>query len=265
MDLWLKDGTLKRKASSSGTPTVAEINEQNIVTFKSEDEQSQSFVAEKSDRSPSASSSSSTTSRTTIKRFPLKHKTHSVNLKSLQPPNTNHQSYGIKDLEIRLLQVECEELKNRLGCLREGLMGEKPSDMEELLKQSQKELLWLQRQLSFISTGLCCGTSGALHSEFRNELPYLQPAVPQKTLDQIRFLEEKTQIFQSNVTTLTQGNHHWRFLVLGFGIFNKLVGWQRWTVVMLLGYLIVVRESVTVFPSDSGWFEKKPGDDDVTC
>lgn len=32
-------------------------------------------------------------------------------------------------------------------------MGQKPGDMEQLLKQSQKELLWLQRQLSFISAG----------------------------------------------------------------------------------------------------------------
>lgn len=32
-------------------------------------------------------------------------------------------------------------------------MGQKPSDIEHLLKQSQKELLWLQRQLSFISNG----------------------------------------------------------------------------------------------------------------
>ncbi|XP_030438785.1 RIMS-binding protein 2 isoform X2 [Gopherus evgoodei] len=167
-------------------------------------------VQKTKDRSPSASLSSSTTSRTTIKTFPLKHKTHSVNMKSLQPPNTNHPSHGIKDLEIRLLQVECEELKNRLGCLREGLMGQKPSDMEELLKQSQKELLWLQRQLSFIATG---GPTCILSaSQFRNDLPYLQPAVPQKTLDRIRFVEEKTQIFQSNVTTLTQENHHWRFL-----------------------------------------------------
>ncbi|XP_074916004.1 RIMS-binding protein 2 isoform X4 [Chelonoidis abingdonii] len=167
-------------------------------------------VQKTKDRSPSASSSSSTTSRTTTKTFPLKHKTRSVNVKSLQPPHTNHPSHGIKDLEIRLLQVECEELKNRLGCLREGLMGRKPSDMEELLKQSQKELLWLQRQLSFIATGgpTCIWSA----SQFRNDLPYLQPAVPQKTLDRIQFVEEKTQFFQSNVTTLTQENHHWRFL-----------------------------------------------------
>lgn len=37
--------------------------------------------------------------------------------------------------------------------MQEGLMGQKPGDMEKLLKQSQKEVLWLQRQLSFISTG----------------------------------------------------------------------------------------------------------------
>ncbi|XP_074868607.1 RIMS-binding protein 2 isoform X2 [Carettochelys insculpta] len=162
------------------------------------------------DRSPSASSSCSTTSRTTTKKSPLKHKTHSVNVKSLQPPNTNHQSPGVKDLESQLLQVECEELKNRLGCLREAPMGQKPSDTEELLKQSQKELLWLQRQLSFISTG---GPTCILSaSKLRNDLLYLQPAVPQKTLEHIQFLEEKNQIFQSNVTTLSQESHRWTLL-----------------------------------------------------
>nr|XP_025037544.1 uncharacterized protein LOC112544823 [Pelodiscus sinensis] len=121
----------------------------------------------KPDRSPSASSSSSTTSRTSTKKFPLKHKTRSINVKSLQSPNTKQQFHGIKDLEIRLLQVECEELKNRLACLREGLMGQKPSDMEELLKQSQKELLWLQRQLSFISPGgSTCTLSASKVSSF---------------------------------------------------------------------------------------------------
>ncbi|XP_019342211.2 RIMS-binding protein 2 isoform X7 [Alligator mississippiensis] len=82
--------------------------------------------------------------------------------------------------------------------------------MEDLLKQSQKELLWLQRQLSFISTG---GPACILStSKLGNDLPCLQPSVPQKTFDEIRFLEEKTQFFQSNVTTLSQENHLWRFL-----------------------------------------------------
>ncbi|KYO39582.1 RIMS-binding protein 2 isoform G [Alligator mississippiensis] len=142
-----------------------------------------------------------------------KQKIRAVNIKALQLPNINNPSQGIKDLEIRLLQVECEELKNQLGCLREGLVGQKPSDMEDLLKQSQKELLWLQRQLSFISTGgPACILSTTLDSKLGNDLPCLQPSVPQKTFDEIRFLEEKTQFFQSNVTTLSQENHLWRFL-----------------------------------------------------
>ncbi|KAM6340310.1 uncharacterized protein FN964_011711 [Alca torda] len=85
--------------------------------------------------------------------LPLKQKMHFVNVKAQHLQNINKQSKSIKDLEIQLLQLECEELKNQLGCLREGLMRQKPGDTEELLKQSQKELLWLQRQLSFISTG----------------------------------------------------------------------------------------------------------------
>ncbi|XP_077776700.1 RIMS-binding protein 2 isoform X14 [Podarcis muralis] len=113
-------------------------------------------------------------------------------------------------IEIRLLQAECEELRNKLGCLREGLTGQKPSDMEELMKKSQMELLWLQRQLSFLSaeTAACILPS----SKFGNELPYLQPAVPQKTFGRIHILEEKNQAFRSNVTTLTQENHRCSFL-----------------------------------------------------
>ncbi|XP_060125703.1 RIMS-binding protein 2 isoform X6 [Zootoca vivipara] len=117
---------------------------------------------------------------------------------------------GFKDdLEIRLLQAECEELRNKLGCLREGLTGQKPSDVEELMKKSQMELLWLQRQLSFLSTG---APAYILPSgKFGNELPYLQPAVPQKTFGRIHILEEKNQAFRSNVTTLTQENHRCSF------------------------------------------------------
>lgn len=49
--------------------------------------------------------------------------------------------------------------------------------------------------------------------QFGNVLPSLQPAVPQKTLDWIQFLEKQNQAFQSNVTVLSQENHQWRFLV----------------------------------------------------
>ncbi|XP_025051564.1 RIMS-binding protein 2 isoform X18 [Alligator sinensis] len=179
---------------------------------RTKEKRASTSVKKSKDKSPlaPASSTTTTTGRNTIKRFPLKQKIRAVNIKALQLPSINNPSQGIKDLEIRLLQVECEELKNRLGCLREGLVGQKPSDMEDLLKQSQKELLWLQRQLSFISTG---GPACILStSKLGNDLPCLQPSVPQKTFDEIRFLEEKTQFFQSNVTTLSQENHLWRFL-----------------------------------------------------
>lgn len=46
-----------------------------------------------------------------------------------------------------------ENGNRKFSVMQEGLMGQKPGNTEELLKQSQKELLWLQRQLSFISTG----------------------------------------------------------------------------------------------------------------
>ncbi|KAM6317776.1 RIMS-binding protein 2 isoform 5-T5 [Podargus strigoides] len=88
-------------------------------------------------------------------------------------------------------------------------MGQKPGNTEELLKQSQKELLWLQRQLSFISTGgpvcvLAASKSG-------NDPSCLQPATSQKIFDQTQFLEE-TQISKSHVTTLNQDHNRWQFL-----------------------------------------------------
>uniref|UniRef100_A0A8B9ZXT0 RIMS-binding protein 2 n=2 Tax=Anas TaxID=8835 RepID=A0A8B9ZXT0_9AVES len=164
--------------------------------------------------SPSTSlalSSNNTTviTKTITRTFPLKQKMHLVNVKAQHLQNINKQSESIKDLEIQMLQVECEELKNQLGCLREGLMGLKPGDMEELLKQSQKELLWLQRQLSFISAGGSVCVLAA--SKFGNDPSCLQPATSQKTFDQVQFLEER-QISKSDVTTLNQEYHHWQFL-----------------------------------------------------
>ncbi|XP_014819260.1 PREDICTED: RIMS-binding protein 2 isoform X4 [Calidris pugnax] len=134
---------------------------------------------------------------------------HFVNVKAQHLQNINKQSKSLKDLEIQLLQLECEELKNQLGCLREGLMGQKPGDTEELLKQSQKELLWLQRQLSFISTGGPVCVLAA--SKFGNDPSCLQPATSQKIFDQTQFLEE-TRISKSHVTTLNQEHHRWQFL-----------------------------------------------------
>ncbi|XP_056198788.1 RIMS-binding protein 2 isoform X2 [Falco biarmicus] len=156
-----------------------------------------------------SSNNSAVITKTITRTLPLKQKMHFVNVKAQHLQNINKQSKSIKDLEIQLLQVECKELKNQLGCLREGLMGQKPDDAEKLLKQSQKELLWLQRQLSFISTGgPVCVLAG---SKFGNDSSCLQPATSQKIFDQTQFLEE-TQISKSHVTTLNQGHHHWQFL-----------------------------------------------------
>ncbi|KAJ7397874.1 hypothetical protein BTVI_131113 [Pitangus sulphuratus] len=100
-----------------------------------------------------SSNNTAVITKTITRTLPLKQKMHFVNVKAQHLQNINKHSKSIKDLEIQLLQGEREELKNQLGCLREGLMGQKSGDTEELLKQSQKELLWLQRHLSFISTG----------------------------------------------------------------------------------------------------------------
>ncbi|XP_064322490.1 RIMS-binding protein 2 isoform X7 [Phalacrocorax carbo] len=127
--------------------------------------------------------------------LPLKQKMHFVNVKAQHLQNINKQSKSIKDLEIQLLQMECKELKNQLGCLREGLMGQKPGDTEELLKQSQKELLWLQRQLSFISAGgpvcvLAAGKENELKDavQEKNRLSLQYASVSHKALqyDQVK-------------------------------------------------------------------------------
>ncbi|XP_054075292.1 RIMS-binding protein 2 isoform X8 [Rissa tridactyla] len=156
-----------------------------------------------------SSNNTAVITKTITRTLPLKQKMHFVNVKAQHLQNINKQSKSIKDLEIQLLQSECEELKNQLGCLREGLMRQKPGDTEELLKQSQKELLWLQRQLSFISTGGPVCVLAA--SKFGNDPSCLQPATSQKTFDQTQFLEE-TQISKSHVTTLNQEHLHWQFL-----------------------------------------------------
>ncbi|XP_042721333.1 RIMS-binding protein 2 isoform X9 [Lagopus leucura] len=89
-----------------------------------------------------------------------------------------------------------------------GLMGQKLSNTEELLKQSQKELLWLQRQLSLISTG--SPTCVLAASKFGNDPSCLQSATSACTSDQVEFIEE-TQISKSHVTALNQEYHHWLF------------------------------------------------------
>ncbi|XP_068886971.1 RIMS-binding protein 2 isoform X3 [Aphelocoma coerulescens] len=121
-----------------------------------------------------SSNNSAVITKTITRTLPLKQKMHFVNVKSQHLRSINKQSKSIKDLEIQLLQGECEGLQNQLGCLREGLLGQMPGDTEELLKQSQKELLWLQRQLAFVSTA---GPGRVLAAGKENEL---KDAVPEK-------------------------------------------------------------------------------------
>ncbi|XP_077317923.1 RIMS-binding protein 2 isoform X16 [Lithobates pipiens] len=115
-----------------------------------------------------------------------------------------------REVEVRLLQMECDELRSRLGCLKEGLMGQKPSDIEHLLKQSQKELLWLQRQLSFISNS---GTPCILSTnKFRNDLQCLPPSVQHRAYNQIHLLEEKTRSIKADVSSVSPEKVQWSFL-----------------------------------------------------
>ncbi|XP_054700725.1 RIMS-binding protein 2 isoform X3 [Grus americana] len=202
-----KKGNKKAKQTSEKPPRCR-------AEGRSKQKSSSINVKKSKDVSPSTSltlSSNNTAviTRTITRTLPLKQKMHFVNVKSQNLQNINKQSRSIKDLEIQVLQVECEELKNQLGCPREGLMGQKPGNTEELLKQSQKELLWLQRQLSFISPGGPVCVLAA--SKFGNDSSCLQPATSQKIFDQTQFLED-TQISKSHVTTLNQEHHHWQFL-----------------------------------------------------
>lgn len=67
-----------------------------------------------------SSNNTAVITKTITRTHPLKQKMHFVNVKAQHLQNINKQSKSIKDLEIQLLQVECEELKNQLGCLRVG-------------------------------------------------------------------------------------------------------------------------------------------------
>ncbi|KAM4707113.1 RIMS-binding protein 2 [Discoglossus pictus] len=149
--------------------------------------------------------STTAVSTAATKRLPSKQTMRSVNGGPVYTPKDSE-----REVEIRLLQVECDELRNRLGCLKEGLIGQKPSDVEHLLKQSQKELLWLQRQLSFISNGgpVCIMTP----NKFRNDLQCLPPSVQHRSYSQIHFLEEQSRPFKADVTSVSPEKVQWSFL-----------------------------------------------------
>ncbi|XP_078524140.1 RIMS-binding protein 2 [Lissotriton helveticus] len=128
-----------------------------------------------------------------------------INGEAPQHPDMGTEPPSGKDAEIRLLQAECEELRNRLEGLREGLTGQRPSDVEHLLKQSQKELLWLQRQLSFISPGAPKNIFSS--NKIRDGNPW-HPAAPQKPFNGTPFLEEKAPALKPDVPWLGHARPH---------------------------------------------------------
>ncbi|OPJ75118.1 RIMS-binding protein 2 isoform A [Patagioenas fasciata monilis] len=168
--------------------------------------------------SPSTSSALSSNSAAGITKaitgtLPLQQQMHFVNVEPQHLQNENKQSESTKHLEVALLRAERGGLGNRLGCPREGLVGQKPGNTEELLKRSQQELLWLQRQLCIHAGGAAgpWAPGKALDAKFGNAPSCLQPATSQKIFDQTQLLED-TQISKSHVTTLNQEHQHWQFL-----------------------------------------------------
>ncbi|XP_073532230.1 RIMS-binding protein 2 isoform X19 [Phyllobates terribilis] len=178
-----------------------------VSTGKQPNQKTNSKESEKPNAAKATKIKQKKTSTTLSKKPPTGDIMRSVNGGPAHSPCPSKESE--REVEIRLLQVECDELRTRLGCLKEGLMGQKPSDVEHLLKQSQKELLWLQRQLSFISNG---GPPCILSpNKLRNDLQCLPPSVQHRTYNQIHLLEEKTRSFKSDVTSVSP-EVQWSFL-----------------------------------------------------
>ncbi|XP_040272186.1 RIMS-binding protein 2 isoform X13 [Bufo bufo] len=183
-------------------------NSKVASTAKQPNQKANSKDSEKPNAAKVPKSRQKKTSTTLAKKPPTRDMMRSVNGGPAHSTCPSKESE--RETEIRLLQVECDELRTRLGCLKEGLIGQKPSDVEHLLKQSQKELLWLQRQLSFISNG---GPPCILSpNKLRNDLQCLPPSVQHRTYNQIPLLEEKSSSFKSHVTSVSPEKVQWSFL-----------------------------------------------------
>ncbi|KAK1788392.1 hypothetical protein P4O66_016823 [Electrophorus voltai] len=91
------------------------------------------------------------------------------------------------------------------------MRGQKP-DVEELLRQSQTELLWIQRQLSIIAA------RNASHIRAREKLklevlpPHLCTASAHN-VNRFRLLEERNRDRKIEVATQKQQKQHYRSLV----------------------------------------------------
>ncbi|XP_069476207.1 RIMS-binding protein 2 isoform X16 [Ambystoma mexicanum] len=186
-------------------PPRAENSELRSTSLKPPNQRPTTKPPEKHGPPAATKKNKDPTSSTTSKKTSARPKMHPVNGEAPQLQGGCKEPPSGKDMEIKELQTECEELRNRLEGLREGLTGQRPSDVEQLLKQSQKELLWLQRQLSFISPGAskCIFSSDKL----RNGNPW-QPAEAQKSLDGTPYLEARAALLQPDAPWYGHGRPH---------------------------------------------------------
>ncbi|XP_054075285.1 RIMS-binding protein 2 isoform X3 [Rissa tridactyla] len=123
-----------------------------------------------------SSNNTAVITKTITRTLPLKQKMHFVNVKAQHLQNINKQSKSIKDLEIQLLQSECEELKNQLGCLR---FGNDPSCLQPATSQKTFDQTQFLEETQISKSHVTTLNQEHLHWQFlENEL---KDAVQEKT------------------------------------------------------------------------------------
>ncbi|XP_053086263.1 peripheral-type benzodiazepine receptor-associated protein 1 isoform X3 [Pangasianodon hypophthalmus] len=97
-----------------------------------------------------------------------------------------------KDKEIAALQQECRQLEARIGQDKQGGPGPAGAgEFERLLKESQKEVLRLQRQLSVSSARDQSSAGGAEKEREQKEAPVVRET-PQPAVDEVLVKGEET-------------------------------------------------------------------------
>uniref|UniRef100_A0A3B3S615 RIMS binding protein 2a n=1 Tax=Paramormyrops kingsleyae TaxID=1676925 RepID=A0A3B3S615_9TELE len=95
--------------------------------------------------------------------------------------------------------------------LKEVMGGQRSRDVEELLRRSRAELLWVQRQLSLISRR--SAGHPRVRDKLRSDLPTQQLRVlPPQSIERWRLLEEKNRCLRLEVATLRHERQQCRSL-----------------------------------------------------
>ncbi|XP_048876064.1 RIMS-binding protein 2 [Brienomyrus brachyistius] len=95
--------------------------------------------------------------------------------------------------------------------LKEVMGGQRSRDVEELLRRSRAELLWVQRQLSLISRR--SASHPRVRDKLRSDLPTQQLRVlPPQSMERWRLLEEKNRCLRLEVATLRHERQQCRSL-----------------------------------------------------